>query len=65
MEKWAKCQISRLACKWIMLVCNLYKELDCSEQKRGFGYVYDHIEGLKIMMYLCIEISHRRRGVGL
>jgi len=46
MKKWAKCQISRLSCKWIMMVGNPYKE-------RVFGYVYDHIEGLKIMMYMC------------
>ena len=65
MEKWAKYQISRLACKWIMLVGKPYKELGCSQQKRVFGHVYDHIEGLKIMMYLCIKISQRRRGVGL
>jgi hypothetical protein len=65
MEKWAKCQILRLACKWFMLVGKPHKELGCNQQKRVFGYVYDHIEGLKIMMYLCIKISHRRRGVGL
>jgi len=65
MEKWAKRQISRLACKWIMLVGKPYKELGRNQQKRVFGYVYDHIEGLKIMMHLCITISQRRRGVGL